>query len=219
MSARPFRQHVARGLAQLGGGPSGPTPGPASCPSPKWAATVALWCAVAVSALTGCGQAAQQAVVKIYCNVPSNAMVLMAQAVPTASQLPCISEFPAGWSFDSIEVRTGLARFWLDSDRAGTKALEVSLSAGCTTRGTESPSDDPAAALWVLVQSTSPQVTGVRYYVFRGGCVTYHFSFPATPTTVRVADDVSLMVGLVSRERVAKWVSDEGETLYPPTSR
>ncbi|HEV3503837.1 MAG TPA: hypothetical protein VG637_00960, partial [Actinomycetes bacterium] len=46
-------------------------------------------------------------------------MVLIAQAVPTASQLPCVELKPAGWTVSGVFVRNGRVRFDLNSDRVG----------------------------------------------------------------------------------------------------
>ena len=34
-------------------------------------------------------------------------------------ELPCVAEFPAGWTFGGSDISSGSARFWLDSDRGG----------------------------------------------------------------------------------------------------
>src|SRR4029450_12853939 len=46
-------------------------------------------------------------------------VVLMAQAVPSASRLPCIELLPPGWTVGDVFVRNGRARFALNSDRGG----------------------------------------------------------------------------------------------------
>ena len=49
-----------------------------------------------------------------------NGVILMAQSVPTATWVPCISNaLPLGWQFHHLDARNGVARFWLDSDRDG----------------------------------------------------------------------------------------------------
>src|SRR4029453_6741496 len=53
----------------------------------------------------------------------TNALILMAQAVPSATLVPCIAEFPAGWSYNGSRIRSSSAPFWLDSDRRGFPAL------------------------------------------------------------------------------------------------
>ena len=43
------------------------------------------------------------------------AVILSAQAVPSAALLPCIAALPYGWHPDGADIASGHARFWLDS--------------------------------------------------------------------------------------------------------
>ena len=109
-------------------------------------------------------------------------MVLTAQAVPSAARLPCITELPSGWHVGGAEIASGHARFWLDSDQAGAHAVTITLSAACDTSGARQiPSDQPGARRLERPLSLRPQFTGLRFYTFPGGCVTYRFTF--TPGT------------------------------------
>ena len=76
-------------------------------------------------------------------------MVLIAQAVPTASQLPCVELKPAGWTVSDVFVRNGRVRFALDSDRVGQGAVQVVLQQFCAIgqvhQGALRPSRAPAA--------------------------------------------------------------------------
>lgn len=105
--------------------------------------------------------------------------VLVAQAVPTATLVPCLLEFPAGWSYGGSDVRDGLARYWLESDRAGPHAVEVALSPSCDVSELRERSD-PATELGIQVfeepVSFRPYAAN-RYFVFEGGCVTYRWRF------------------------------------------
>src|SRR5689334_221294 len=71
-----------------------------------------------------------------------HAMVLAAQAVPSAAQLPCVSELPSGWRIGGADIASGRSVFWLDSDQAGPRAVTVTLSAACDVAGNQpEPSD------------------------------------------------------------------------------
>jgi membrane-associated phospholipid phosphatase len=114
-----------------------------------------------------------------------HSMILSAQAVPPAALLPCIAELPSGWTPGGADVQNGHATFWLDSDRAGPRAVTVSLTATCDTSGAERvPSDQPGARRFERPLSLGPRFTLQRIYTFPGGCVTYQFSFirGAAPT-------------------------------------
>jgi hypothetical protein len=107
---------------------------------------------------------------------PSNGVVLMAQAVSTASWVPCLEGMPLGWHFSAMDVDRGSARFWLDSDRDGMHAIEVRLTRACSTSGaTEIPSDRPEMRRLERVSQVTPLYVGRRYYLFEGGCITVLF--------------------------------------------
>ena len=87
----------------------------------------------------------------------ANGVVLMAQSVPTASWVPCVENVPVGWRFAGLDARSGSARFWLDSDRDGARAIEVRLTGGCDTRGaTEIPSELDDLRRYERVTQVSP---------------------------------------------------------------
>jgi membrane-associated phospholipid phosphatase len=105
-------------------------------------------------------------------------MILSAQAVPSSAKLPCIAALPSGWTATNTEMINGQAQFWLNSDRAGDRAITVTLTARCDTSGAiRIPSDQPGARRYERPLSLHPKFALVRMYIFPGGCVTYQFSF------------------------------------------
>lgn len=107
---------------------------------------------------------------------PGGRLAILAQAVPSASMVPCVAERPVGWSFAALDVDSGRARFWLDSDRAGLRALEVELLASCDTSGaTVVDADEEGIERHQRLTSLSPRFTGITYDVFAGGCVAYSY--------------------------------------------
>jgi hypothetical protein len=103
-------------------------------------------------------------------------LIILAQAVPSATMVPCIGEMPVGWSFASLDVEDGVARFWLDSDRAGLRALEVTLTARCVTSGTTAvDSDEEGAQRRQRLDSLAPRFVGTTFDLFTGGCVRYRY--------------------------------------------
>jgi hypothetical protein len=122
-----------------------------------------------------------------------HSMILSAQAVPSAALLPCIAALPAGWSIGGSDIASGKASFWLDSDRAGPRAVTVTLTATCDTSGAQQiPSDQPGMRRFERPLSLVPAYSGVRYYTFPGGCATYRFvlapgASPVVTTTVDTA--------------------------------
>jgi len=108
----------------------------------------------------------------------SNAVMLMAQSVPTATWVPCLrSALPLGWSFHHLDARDTVSVFSLDSDRDGQQAITVRFQESCNTSGsTEIASDREGMDRYERVTRTTPTFEGKRYYVFEGGCITYVFT-------------------------------------------
>jgi membrane-associated phospholipid phosphatase len=107
-----------------------------------------------------------------------HSMILSAQAVPSAAMLPCIAALPSGWSIGGADISSGKVSLWLDSDRAGPRAVTVTLTAACDTSGAQQiPSDQPGVRRFEHPLSLARQYSNVRFYTFPGGCITYRFSF------------------------------------------
>jgi tRNA A-37 threonylcarbamoyl transferase component Bud32 len=110
----------------------------------------------------------------------SSVMILMAQSVPSATQIPCVASLPAGWDFGRMHVNDERGTFWLDSDLGGDVALTVTLlpEAGCSVEGAFAvPSDEPGIERFERPERLPPNLLSTRYYLFEGGCVTYRFAF------------------------------------------
>jgi membrane-associated phospholipid phosphatase len=120
-----------------------------------------------------------------------HSMILSAQAVPSAAMLPCLAALPSGWSIGGADISSGKVSLSLDSDRAGTGAITITLTATCDTTGAQQiPSDQPGMRRFEHPLSLVPQFTGLRFYTFPGGCVTYRFAFApgASPVLAGAAD-------------------------------
>ena len=128
-----------------------------------------------------------------------NALVLEAQAVPRADRVPCIRALPAGWSVFSSDIESGRARFALSSDRAGSHALEVTLTSRCDTSGaTEIPSDQKGTRRFERIEVVTPGFRGTRYYRFAGGCTTYRFQLGEEGRAL--ANEATLALSFISRD-------------------
>jgi hypothetical protein len=124
--------------------------------------------------------------------------ILSAQAVPSAAAIPCLASLPSGWAFGGGDIESGQASFWLNSDRAGERAVTVSLTAGCDVSSAhEVPSDEADTRRFEDPSSLAPLV-GVRSYVFPGGCATYRFAFAPGASNALVFD-VDAAVSFVPR--------------------
>lgn len=141
--------------------------------------------------------------------IPKNAdtLVLMAQSVPTATKIPCIASYPAGWHSASMDIRSGRSEFVLDSDRAGISALRVNLQRQCDVTGaTEIPSDEPETQRFERILRVVNGFRAVRTYRFAGGCVTYRFNFRERGQAL--VNEVSVAVGFTTRARLDEHVRE-----------
>ncbi len=139
--------------------------------------------ALAATASAGCAQPVQvTGSSELACRVgdeaePANGVVLLAQAVPTATWVPCLDTVPLGWHLSDVQIRDGSGSFWLDGDRDGVRAIEVRLTASCDTGdATAIPSDRAGVRRFEQVRRLSPDYEGTRFYVFRGGCLAVRFA-------------------------------------------
>ena len=139
-----------------------------------------------------------------------HAMILAAQAVPSAALLPCIAALPSGWTAPGTdaEIASGQASFWLNSGQAGVQAVTITLTATCDTSGAQQiPSDQAGTRRFERPLSLAPQFSDIRYYTFPGGCATYQFLFApgASPVLAAAVDSAvvfmprSALVGYVRR--------------------
>ena len=167
------------------------------------------WAALAgVAALAGAGCAGIEDHAAPTC-VPKGAdsLVLLAQAVPTATKIPCISSYPAGWHFASMSVRNGEGRFTLDSDRAGISAVKVHLRRNCDLQGaTEIPSEEPDTRRFERIISVVDDFQAVRSYSFDGGCISYQFDFDRQGRAL--VNEVSVAIGFIDRPALDALVRD-----------
>jgi hypothetical protein len=143
---------------------------------------VAVAVAVGMALLPACGSSGSSGASDtrlIDCRASDNDLVAF-QAVPSAIYMPCVTAIPLGWSFAGSQINNGLVRFWLDSDRAGLHAAEVTLTKTCDIRGAVEGSGtapQPGIVRYEAPLSLSPRFSLLRFDVFTGGCVTYRFAF------------------------------------------
>jgi hypothetical protein len=168
-----------------------------------------------VAALSGCGL--QDSATPLCPREGRNlgGLILMAQAVPSAAYVPCIQDVPAGWRFAGGHVQNGRAEFWLDSDRAGFRALTVLLTPTCdTSKAVEVPPEagEPVMRRFEEPTALPPTFSGNRYYVFPGGCVTYRFSF-VRGATFGEAVQATEALTFVSRAEGVAALAQEGLVL------
>jgi hypothetical protein len=167
--------------------------------------------AVLAIAATGCTSSGSSLPA---CNtVDDSVFALMAQSVPSATQLPCLRELPVGWSFTGSQFRDGSSQLWLDSTIAGVHAVEVDLRSSCdTAEAVEVPPAPDEVGMQSYVRPDDPPgFSGVRFLLFDGGCVAYryHFTGDAPPTLALEAEEALSFVPRTSIEEAVEREFDQ----------
>ncbi|HET7516794.1 MAG TPA: hypothetical protein VFN05_03665, partial [Actinomycetes bacterium] len=111
---------------------------------------------------------------------------LLAQSVPSASQVPCLRPLPTGWSVAVVTVNNGRSVINLHHDRAGTKVLVFELTATCDAQGRR-------------VDRQTTRYEAVTPDRFPGGCLTTTVSVPAA-NRAEVTRDLPAILGYTSRQ-------------------
>jgi hypothetical protein len=153
--------------------------------------------AAAVGTLTGCATPSHTVP---GCGDPLR-LAIIAQSVPRAAYIPCIRQLPPGWSASAFDPARGRTRFTLTSDLAPTTPVMVQLAAACKIDGA-TPSQSRAAGVqtYTRLPAISPRLVGSLYDVFRGGCVSYSFSFDRQQYAL--IGQFESAIGLYSRQQL-----------------
>jgi hypothetical protein len=134
-------------------------------------------------------------------------MILMAQAVESATLLPCIATLPSGRDFGGAEFEDGLARFWLNVDQAGERTVSVTLTDECDTGGCQEIRTDESGTRRFDYIFTRQPYSQSRIYLFDGGCAAYAFTSEVGSPSLLVDTDAAL--GFTAREVVVRSVATE----------
>jgi tRNA A-37 threonylcarbamoyl transferase component Bud32/membrane-associated phospholipid phosphatase len=139
--------------------------------------------------------------------VDEDVLPLVAQAVPSASLVPCLEVETPGWDFHLADVKNGAARIFLRAERPHprTELAEVALTAGCDVSGLRAEaSDELGTQMFVRVHELSNQrYAATHYYLFDGGCVRYDMDLHGSGRTALADQLVREVMGFVSRGEVA----------------
>ena len=89
---------------------------------------------------------------------------------------------------------------------AAQVTVAITLTATCNTTGTrEIPSDQPGMRRFDRLLSLVPAYSGVRYYIFPGGCATYRFVLAPGASSV-LATAVDSAVAFMPRSALVGYV-------------
>ena len=125
---------------------------------------------------------------------------LQAQAVQSASLVPCVQSLPNGWVLAGLAVNDGRSVITLNHDRAGMDALVARLTAECDVAGLgEVPSTTPGVRRFEQARPLRAGQAALWLDRFEGGCVTYRLN-PRLDLEGPLRDEVSKMFGFATRQ-------------------
>jgi tRNA A-37 threonylcarbamoyl transferase component Bud32 len=136
---------------------------------------------------------------------------LEAQAVPSASLVPCVRSLPVGWTLANVAVNDGRSVLTLNHDRAGDAALVVRLTAGCDPGGAvEGPSQTRGVRRYQGTESRTGEFTVTWYDQFPGGCVTSRLHLMTDPNG-EFAAQAPHVLGFTTREALREALSQRSD--------
>jgi tRNA A-37 threonylcarbamoyl transferase component Bud32 len=136
------------------------------------------------------------------------ALWLMAQSVPSASQVPCVRALPVGWSVANVAVNDGRSTVTLNHDRAGDRALVVRLAAACDPSGAvEGPTPTEGMRHHQRIESSTGEFVATWFDQFPGGCVTSRLHLTTDPNG-EFAAQAPAVLGFTTREALRRALDD-----------
>jgi tRNA A-37 threonylcarbamoyl transferase component Bud32 len=136
---------------------------------------------------------------------------LQAQAVPSASLVPCVQARVPGWRVADVAVNNGRSVITLDHDRAGSGAAVLRLARVCDTTGTvEAPSPAPGVRRYQRLDRSTSAFRATWYDEFAGGCLTYRL-FSTSDTQGSFAAELPRLLGFTSRDALRQALSQRSD--------
>lgn len=137
-----------------------------------------------------------------WCSGDRTSALIVAQSVPTATEIPCLDELPSGWEVETIRIVEDGSTLEFASDRAGSDAATLHFAEFCEI-GTaiSTRSEYPRVERFEEIISVSPAFVAKRIYRFEGGCFWWEFRFDeGAPAGLSIELGNALTV--ISREAV-----------------
>lgn len=171
---------------------------------------LALAAVVTVAALTGCADD----VTMPGCDADSR-LAIIAQSVPEAAYVPCISELPAGWSYEGVDIDDEGTTISLESDRAD-RPVKITLTGSCDVgNATPIAPSDEGTRTYQLIESIDPRYAGSFIDLFPGGCIVSSYDFERG-AHVALITELQRAVDVYSRRQLRQELrADLGVSLDP----
>jgi hypothetical protein len=129
---------------------------------------------------------------------------LLAQSVPTASNVPCVRSLPAGWTLGHVTVTRGRSTLTFDHDRAGAGAMVASFTARCDPGGAAAVgTDGTGVSSYQRVEASAGRIATTRFDVLPGGCLTTRLVAPPEQQA-QLAAEIPEMLDFRTRQQLER---------------
>jgi len=138
----------------------------------------------------------------------SSLIVLMAQSVPMASQLPCLNSLPADWALGRYDVRDGHAQVLISYLPQENEQVTLDLVGSCDLNGAvESSNDQPGIRRYDRTIRSGSRYADERYFVYPDACTVLHFDLRGTGSEAR-ANEIASVLRFTSRVELDRKVRE-----------
>ncbi len=136
---------------------------------------------------------------------------LVAQSVPSASLVPCVSLFGGRWSVDGENYTSHGTTVSMTGHDSADVTWKVAFDESCDTSGMTATGQSNGAALSQSEQTTDTSSTRTQALVFDGGCVISTVVIPSRFDHDLVVADVDAALVLVPRSALNAQVRAESD--------
>lgn len=136
---------------------------------------------------------------------------LVAQTVPTASLVPCVSAFGGRWSIDGEDYTSHGTSVSMTGRDSADVTWKITLNPTCATDGLTPSGEQQGAEVWQSDAQTDSTFTRTQALTFEGGCVTSKVSFPVRFDRALVLGDVDAALQLVPRAALNDQVIEQSD--------
>lgn len=154
-------------------------------------------------------------------------VTLVAQSVPSAQLVPCLTDEAAGWSVDTTKISNEGTDMTLSTSKVNGVSWTLAFAATCADVDAGAPSREIAPEGQPAVVSTrtvdlsgDEGIERTQWFRFDGGCVTSTVVVPGRLDRQIILAEVDRLLALVTRRTISAEVrvDTDGKLSLDPTS-
>lgn len=138
------------------------------------------------------------------------ALVLMAQAVPSARSIPCFEEVPFAFATTTLDIEAGSVEIGLSHAVVGLDAAVMTITRGCAPdqEGTAVTAPPLGELFAETIQPEEGHVTGRLVQGLGGACLVVDLAMPH-PAGERALEDLQGSWRLMDRDELRRRLAEE----------